>query len=199
MKKVLLSLMALGLFAITSCIKDEAEPTPKTSLEVSIKDNLGNPVRDAVVKLYSSETDWKKGTNQVGAVQYSDAEGRVTFDNLSNIKYYWFAEKGCLNNVNGSITTTSPLAEGVKNTVNSILTGTGTLKFTSTSSNPYRIYINGTPIFDMNGNTTETLYYIPVGAYTLRVLQLSGYVLYPTDKTYNGNLTCGGTLTTTFP
>lgn len=196
-KSILILLIFIGLAVINSCKKVET-PTP-TSLELTLKDNLGNSVSGASVKLYSSQTDWNNGTNQVGTTQFSDASGKVKFNDLSNIKYYWFAEKDCQNNVNGAATTISALTANINNTVNVILSSTGTLKFVSTSSNPYRIFINGTAAFDMNGGTTQYDYYMPTGAYSLRVLQLSGYAISPTDLTYNGTLTCGSTLTTTFP
>ncbi len=200
MKKLLtLTGLLIGLTIITSCKKEDKEPEKTTSLEISIKDELGNAVSGASVKLYSSDSDWKNGTDQVGSTQYSDASGTVKFDNLSNIRYYWFAEKDCKNNFNGSNTTTTPLTSKTNNTVNSIIYGTGTLKFVSTSSNPYRIYINGSAVFDMNGGATEIRTYMPAASYSLRVLQLSGYLIYPTDQTYTGVLGCGQTLTTTFP
>jgi len=40
---------------------------------------------------------------------------------------------------------------------------------------------------------------MPTGSYSIRVLQLSGYVFTPTDQTYTGTLSCGQTMTTTFP
>jgi hypothetical protein len=196
MKKNILILIAIiGLAILSSCKK---EPTP-TSLELTFKDVLGNSVSGASVKLYSSQTDWNNGSNQVGTTQFSDATGKVNFNDLSNIKYYWFAEKDCINNVNGSVTTTSALTANLNNTLNVILSSTGTLKFINTSSNPYRIYINGTVAFDMNGGTTQYKYYMPIGSYSLRVLQISGYVIYPTDMTYTGTLSCGFTLIATFP
>jgi len=196
MKKTILILMAvIGLTVLSYCKK---EPAP-TSLELVLKDDLGNIVPGASVELYSSETDWNAGTNQIGTTLTSDASGKVKFTNVSNIKYYWFAEKDCKNNVNGAITSASPLTANTTNSINVILTGTGTLKFISTSPNPYRIYINGIVAFDMNGGTTKYQYYTPTGSYSLRVLQLSGYAISPTDKTYTGTLTCGSTLVTTFP
>ncbi|SRR5450759_1993260 len=196
MKKNILILMAfIGLAILSSCKK---EPTP-TSLELTLKDDLGNSVSGASVKLYSSQTDWNNDLNQVGTTQFSDASGKVKFSDLSNINYYWFAEKDCKNNVNGAVTTTSALTANVNNPLNVILSSTGILKFVSTSSNPYRIFINGTATFDMNGGTTQYEYYMPTGSYSLRVLQLSGYVISPTDITYNGTLNCGSTLIITFP
>jgi PKD repeat protein len=174
------------------------QPQP-TSLEITLKDELSNIVSGASVMIYSSQTDWSNGTNQIGTKLTSDASGKVKFSALSAIKYYWFAEKDCKNNVNGGITTASALTGNANNTVEVILTSTGTLKFTNTSSNPYRIYINGVSTYDLPGGSVLNKYYKPIGAYILRVLQLSGYALYPTDLTYNGTLTCGSTLSTTFP
>ncbi len=174
------------------------QPQP-TSLEITLKDELANIVTGASVKLYSSQTDWSNGTNQVGTTLTSDASGKVKFSALSALKYYWFAEKDCKNNRNGGATTVSALTANTNNTLDVILTSTGTLKFTNTSSNPYRIYINGVSTSDLPGGSIINIINLPIGAYTLRVLQLSGYALYPTDLTYNGTLTCGSTLSTTFP
>ncbi len=203
MKKTLfLLLVSIGLFFINSCSKDDPKPTPApapTRLELSIKDNLGNSVSGASVKLYSSQTDWNAGTNQIGTTLVSDASGKVTFTDLSNISYFWLVEKDCQNNVRGAVTTVSPLTANVTTSLNIILSTTGTLKLVNTSSNPYRVYINGTAAVEMNGGTNEMAYYVPTGAYSIRILQLSGYAVYPTDQTYNVNVGCGQTSTVTFP
>lgn len=190
-----LIIMASLTMSISSCKKNDP-----TSLELTLKDDLGNSVSSATVKLYSSQTDWNSGSNQVGATQLSDASGKVKFSDLSNINYYWFAEKDCKNNVNGAITTTSALTANINNTVNVILSNTGTIKFTNTSGDPYRIFINGTVAFDIiYGGTIQYKYYMPTGSYSLRFLQLSGYFLYPTDITYTGTIICGLTLLASFP
>ena len=180
-----------------SCKKDN--PSPETSLEVDLVDNLGNPISGASVKLYYTNTDWNNDTNQIGQTQTSDLTWKVVFPNLSAIKYFWFAEKDCENNVYGAATTSNPLTGGIKNTVTSVLSGTGTLVFGNNSKNPYHVYLNGTLAFDLNGGSTMTYRYQQLGSYTIRVLQISGYVVTPTDITYTGTLNCGGTLTTTFP
>ena len=173
--------------------------TPPTRLQLNLKDNIGNVVSGATVKLYASLTDWTNGTNQVGSTQISDVAGNVMFTNLSSTYYYWFAENGCYNNINSSNTLSNPLTANVINYGSTILSSTCTLKFVNTSTNPYHVYINGVLSFDMNGGTTNYKYNAPIGYYTLRVLQISGYVLYPTDVTYTGTTICGQTLTTTFP
>ena len=170
-----------------------------TALQITIKDNLGNPVTGATVKLYSSTNDWTNETNQLLTTQTSNANGVVTFSPLSSILYYWKVTSGCQNNFFGSNTTANALTANVTNTVTTVLGGTGTLAFSNTSTNPYDVYVNGTvQITNMAGGTTKNLI-VPVGAYTIRVLQKSGYLISPTDKTYNGTLSCGLTLTTTFP
>lgn len=202
---ILIFSIITGLLFLNSCSKDDdddVQPTPTTvptSLELTLKDNLGNSVSGASVKLYSSESDWENETNQIGSTQTSDASGKVKFNDLSNIKYYWLAKKDCQNNVNGAVTTTSELTANTVNSLNVILSSTGTLRFVSTSTNPYRIFINGTAAFEMAGGTTENLFYVPTGSYSIRVLQLSGYVFTPTDQTYTANVGCGQTITTTFP
>lgn len=75
----------------------------------------------------------------------------------------------------------------------------GAIKITSVSSDSYGIYINGKLSFDLKGNTYKYLANIPTGVYTIRVLQLNGYFIYPTDKTFNVNVTCGGTVSVIFP
>lgn len=194
--------IVLSAFVLTNCSKkDSTTPPPApadTKLQLTIKDNLGNPSVGATVILYSSLTDYQNDVNRV-TLMIADFNGVVTFPNLSAIKYYWSAKNGCQTNIFGSATTASPIAAHMTTTATTVLDGAGELKFVNTSSNPYRVFINGTAYADMNGGTTKTVNYAAVGAYTIRILQLSGYAISPTDKTYTGNVVCGGVLTTTFP
>lgn len=66
------------------------------------------------------------------------------------------------------------------------------------SSNDYYVYINGDLKAIVGGLKNSTWDYSP-GAYTIKVVQKNGYVLTPTQKTYTGNLECGGILQTMFP
>lgn len=201
MKTNLLKISVLFMMVFfLSCSKDSPAPvvTP-TSLELTVRDELGNPAIGATVKLYSSATDLVNDINTVALPQLSDASGKVKFSDLASIKYYWYAEKDCKNNYNGGVTSSNALTANTNTSFNVIMSSTGSLKFVNTSSNPYRVYINGTVAFDMNGGTTQYKYKMPTGAYTLRVLQLSGYLFTATDLTFNGTLNCGSTLSTTFP
>lgn len=195
-------LILILLVAVFGCKKEETV-TPivldPTSLELTIVNNLGNPIQGANVKLYSSYDDWNLGINQVGYTLTSNFAGKVKFTNLSPVKYYWFAEYDCQNNVNGAVTTTQPLSNNINNTLNVVLSGTGNVILNNNSVNPYKVYINGIYAFDMAGGSSKDLNYIPTGNLTIRVLQISGYVLYPTDETYSLTIDCGSTITKNFP
>jgi hypothetical protein len=197
MKKIAL-LMTGIICLVCSCKKSGTTSPPTTSLQITVTDNLGNTVQGALVALYSSESDFNNDVNRVN-LQTTDSKGIVTFSNLQAIKYYWFAQNGCRNNIFGSVMTTNPITANIKNTVTTILQSTGVLKFVNTSTNPYHVYVNNQLYTDLAGGATKSTEFALAGSYTIRVVQISGYIVSPTDKTYTGTLSCGGTLTTTFP
>jgi hypothetical protein len=194
---ILLFTVFTSMITLSSCKKDD-KPDP-TSLELIVKDNRGNVISGALVELYATKDDWINETNQIGETQFTNEKGIVKFSDLMNLKYYFYVESDCFNNVNGLISTPSNLTVNTNNVSNVILSATGTLKFTSTSNNPYRVYVNGAFVFDMNGGATRYLSYMPTGSYSLRVLQLSGYFISPTDESYTGILNCGNTLHFFYP
>ncbi|MEO8584240.1 MAG: hypothetical protein ABI415_10605 [Flavitalea sp.] len=196
------NLLALLCFASISSIiscKKEAEPLPDTSLEITVADDLGNKVNGATVALFNNHEDWLKGSNQVATEKITDANGVAVFSNLTSKQYYWGVIKDCKSNIHGSITTDFAISSYKNNKVSTVIRGTGTIQLINNSSNPYSIYINGAITANMEGGTTTTLSFRPTGSYSVRVLQLSGYLFTPTDLTYNGNVSCGGTLLTAFP
>jgi len=66
------------------------------------------------------------------------------------------------------------------------LSATYNLRFTSTSSNPYLIEVDGNSNV-ISGNTYKD-YKLTKGTYSWKVTQQSGYVLYPTEKSGTVNL-----------
>ncbi len=160
---------------------------------------MGNSVSGATVKIYTSETDFRDQKNQFGDTHFTDSKGSLTVTNVSDLKYYWFIEKDCKNNYNGGVTTTSSLILNKTNTIDAIISSTGTIKLTSLSNNPYKIYLNGTYVGDIEAKQTKSFYYRETGSYSIRVVQKSGYAVYPTDETYTGTLECGVTLNGSFP
>jgi hypothetical protein len=199
MKKRYLS-FALLVF-ILSCSKTGIQPT---SLQITVRDNTGNIASGASVYLFASNTDLNNyvesgnSSSSLG-VQTTDLSGNVTFTNLTGTQYYFYATSGCENNVNGT-TGISTLIPNTKNLINCSIESTGTLKLVSTSSNPYEVYVNGViAISSMAGGTTQYVIDVPTGSYSIQVIQLSGYLVTPTNETFTGNVTCGSTLVTTFP
>ena len=75
----------------------------------------------------------------------------------------------------------------------------GLIMLVNNSSNPYDVFVNGKlEINDMPGGAAYELSK-PVGYYAVRVIQVSGYMIYPTDVTYSGDLSNNGTLVVSFP
>lgn len=183
------------IICFANCKKETAPPPVTTSLRISVTDNSGNAASGAAVKLYTSFTDWENKTNEVGT-QSTDGSGNVVFDNLTDIKYYFFASKDCLNNGFKSVSTAGPIASGIQNNASTNIDQAGAIVLKNVSSSIYGIYVNGTYWFDLPGGATQTLPYKPVGFYSIRVKKTSGIA---NEQTFTGNLTCGGSLTTTFP
>ncbi len=72
----------------------------KTSLTVTVRDELGNTVEGASVKLYEKEADYLAEKNDSGE-GVTDAKGVVKFKNLKAIAYYVLARKGDKDNAGG--------------------------------------------------------------------------------------------------
>lgn len=72
----------------------------KTSLTLTILDELGNRVEGATVRLYENETDYtaEKNPSHEGV---TDAKGVVRFKNLKAIAYFVLARKGDKDNAGG--------------------------------------------------------------------------------------------------
>jgi len=70
----------------------------KTSLEITIRDRLGNIVEGVKVKLYNTYEDFNNDTNFIQEPQQTNAKGKVLFKNLESKPYYISAVKGDNNN-----------------------------------------------------------------------------------------------------
>ena len=75
----------------------------------------------------------------------------------------------------------------------------GTLQFINNSNNPYSVDINsGDDTFIMDGKSSREITK-EAGFYKVDVKQLSGYILYPTEKSYTGTLKKSDKLIFSFP
>jgi hypothetical protein len=193
---LLLTTIILGF---NGCSKSsDSSQNVTTSLQLTMTDSLANKIAGATVALYSSSADWASRTNPVGTA-ITDANGIVNFDSLSAIPYFWYASLDCRNNSTGIYTSNVPLTLNKTTTITTVLYEKGKIQFVNNSADPYQIYVNGALVLTQNGHVTSGIDNMPIGSYTVRVLQVSGYTTTPTDKTFTGSITCGSTLTITFP
>jgi protocatechuate 3,4-dioxygenase beta subunit len=87
----------------------EADDSPiqflKTSLQITVRDKLGNLVNDAEVQIFKTKEDYQEETNAVGGVAYTDEKGKVKYIDLEPMEYYVNVEKGDMNNYGAGIKT----------------------------------------------------------------------------------------------
>jgi hypothetical protein len=69
-----------------------------TNLEITVRDELGNVVEGATVRLFKTQEDYDKGQQAVQETRKTDAKGKVIFRELEAIEYFVQAEKGDLDN-----------------------------------------------------------------------------------------------------
>jgi hypothetical protein len=113
--------VSLQSFSSTSC-KNSSLPQfqlLKTSLQITVRNNLGNLEEGAEVKLYKTDEDYRNDINLVGR-EITDAKGRAKFTELEPTVYYIDARKGDMNNFGAGIQTDS-LAEKRMNKVTIII------------------------------------------------------------------------------
>lgn len=93
MKRINLLILLLGVMVLSSFNNQLF----KTSLKVSVRNELGNIEEKVKVCLYKTEEDYNASENPVQCGE-TDKKGNVTFENLETISYFVSAEKGDMNN-----------------------------------------------------------------------------------------------------
>ena len=94
--KRFISILAFALLVITTA---DAQIF-KTNLTVTVRDELGNTVEGAAVKLYETADNYKVEKNPV-AEGITDAKGVVKFKDQKAISYFVLARKGDKDNAGG--------------------------------------------------------------------------------------------------
>ncbi|MCX6172276.1 MAG: hypothetical protein NT048_05490 [Flavobacterium sp.] len=186
------------------CSKEDSTSLtlPPTTLKIIVNDDSGNPVSQAQVKIFGSQFDYYNNLNQLFTTKLTNNQGEASFSPVNTYDtYYWSVTKDCKTSVfdtNNNHNNLFLLSNAV-NTYSISISDKGILTFNNNSSNPYKVYVNNVlKITNLAGNSTDSYFYSP-GNYSIRVEQISGYLLYPTIKTYMVTLNCSGILTTTFP
>jgi len=113
------SILLIALF-LSAGIFPEASPLQifNTSLTITVRDELGNVVEGADVKLFEKKEDYTKEQSQVEA-EKTDKKGVVHFKKLKAIAYFILIRKGDKDNTSGGQET--KLKEGKFNKVTIII------------------------------------------------------------------------------
>ncbi len=202
MKKILFLFL---MVVIGSCSKDDdtsgkGDPSPSiTKLTITVVDESGKAVPNASVKLFLTQDNWINDVNDSNH-GVTGNDGVIIFNDVLNQGYYMSVNSQCLSNNIGNNIKTSTLAIGVNNVVTVRLQLVSSLILKNKSTNPYSVEITGLSKMIMNGGTTLYLTRkVPFGNVKIKALQLSGYILYPTERNFNEYLICDGTKTIEFP
>jgi hypothetical protein len=158
-----LVLFSLTCLLLTKCSKKQ-EIILNPRLFITLKDEVGNSIPGATVRLYKNAQD-------PGIIQISDTTGVVIFRNLEPELYYWLAQKGCRTNRNSQNTLGRPLIQDVILYGYSVMSETGTLKITNTSTEPYKI---SDSLFNITlSNDTPYITYPGIGSYLIHSEKVS--------------------------
>lgn len=77
----------------------------KTSLQITVRDNLGNIIEGAEVQLFNTKEDYQQEASSIQGIKYTDDKGRVKYSELESKEYYINVEKGDMNNYGAGIKT----------------------------------------------------------------------------------------------
>ena len=116
-----ISFFALAIIISSGCTKKEyVEVDVAPQLEITVTDISEGPVNGARVTLYETENDFYEDQNTV-KTSVTDATGEVLFDELNEKIYYFYAEKGDLNNFYEVVTFAIPLSKNEIRTITCII------------------------------------------------------------------------------
>jgi hypothetical protein len=87
----------LLIFLVAATVVLSAAQLIKTSLNLTVRDELGNTVAEATVTLYETEANYTEEKNPA-ASGTTDAKGVVKFKELKAIPYFVIVRKGDLDN-----------------------------------------------------------------------------------------------------
>lgn len=122
MKKELFLLLFIVFQSFFICCNPEEifEIDVLPQLELQISDRSNNVVQGATVMLFSSEENWESQSSAI-KVSSSDLDGKALFKDLNETQYYFYIEKGDLNNYYEAVTFSEPLRKNEKRTINCII------------------------------------------------------------------------------
>ncbi|MEO1099231.1 MAG: carboxypeptidase regulatory-like domain-containing protein [Bacteroidota bacterium] len=92
----------------------------KTSIKITVIDELGNIVEGAAVQLYGTEEDYRNEINPVTDKGITDKKGQIKFKELESKVYFVNVWKDDKNNIGAGVQT-AKLEEGKLNKVNIVI------------------------------------------------------------------------------
>jgi hypothetical protein len=194
MKHFKLILLPL-IFILFSCSSDNDDTTQMARLELTILDENNLPIENATVNIYTSSEDSYNGIN-VSQSLITDSNGKVLFEDLEQIVYYWEIFDNCYNFTYGN--TINPLLGNSLNTFTSNTYGaSGFLNVNNVTDYDYNINLIGPQnrSFIINANSTYSVDNLPNGNYTIERTRIN-----PTSAVLQNDfeITCGATIEFTF-
>lgn len=115
MKRTFYLFLAGAALILQACdITEYVESSPQLEFTV-VRDNMVF-VDGATVSLYNTKQDWESKSNVVESLQ-TDSKGQALFEDLQEQKYYFFVEKGELDNMADIAATWDPLKIGQRSEV----------------------------------------------------------------------------------
>ncbi len=120
MKKYSLFLPVFSLLLLSFFSFSSPEQLLRTSLQLTVLNELGNPVENAEVNLYHNQEDYRNEENAAVEMQKTDKKGRVKFTGLESKVYFVDVKKGDMSNT-GAAVQTDTLQEKRINKVNIII------------------------------------------------------------------------------
>ena len=186
----------LPLFLILfACSPDSDDTAENTRLELTILDENNQPVENVEINLYTSYEDYLHYTNIVQTL-VTDANGKVTFENLQGITYYWETLNSCYDSAFEG--TVNPISN---NTLNSFSTNIqshfiGNISITNNSIYDYNLTYSGpeSGSIRVNAFSSESLISLPVGIYVFEKTPINS----PNPTTTQNNITVSCFIDTMF-
>lgn len=164
------------ILILFSCTTDSVQTIENTQLEITIKDENNTPVQNSEVKLYVSQDDMNNSTNVIQTLT-TDVNGKVTFQNLQAIKYFWTITGQCHTDTEDN--SINPITANSLNTFSTLQASNfiGNISIVNNSSFQCSFTIsNGadTYIYDMYPGDQSFLNETISGTYTYSYTQVGG-------------------------
>ncbi len=159
-------ILPLFLF-LFSCSTDSNETVENTQLELIVLDENSVALNNVEVKLYATQEDYDNDTNVV-ATSTTNASGKVTFENLQPITYFWKTTVECYLE-NTIYSTVNPIENNSINLFSTNLTSNFTGQISITNNTAYSTNVTFTgpnnESVDIASGSTEDFYGMTSGSY----------------------------------